>query len=108
LIDKKYGKLIYISSSLSRYVAEGFFAYAGAKSAVDAMARTLAMELGPKGIITNFIASGLIETGVTADYPKEPKEMIVKFTPLKRVDAPVDVANVVLFLVSLSILFSKA
>lgn len=100
MIDQKYGKLIYISSSLSRYVAEGFFAHAGAKSAVDAMAKTLALELGPFGIRANVIAPGLIETDATADQPKEMKEMIAKFTPLRRVGVPIDVANVVLFLAS--------
>jgi 3-oxoacyl-[acyl-carrier protein] reductase len=64
------------------------------------MAKTLAMELGPKGIRTNVIAPGLIETDATADQPKELKEMIAKFTPLRRVGVPEDVANVVLFLAS--------
>lgn len=100
MIKQKYGKLIYISSSLSRHAEVGFFAHAGAKSAVDAMAKTLAIELGQYGIRANAVGPGLIETDATANQPKEQKEMIAQFTPLRRVGAPEDVARVVLFLAS--------
>lgn len=100
MISQKYGKLIYISSSLSRYVGEGFFAHAGAKSAVDAMVKTLALELGPLGIMANLIGPGLTDTDATTHQPQKIKEMVVKFTPLRRTGKPIDIANVVLFLAS--------
>ncbi|WP_291493091.1 SDR family NAD(P)-dependent oxidoreductase [Desulfurella sp.] len=100
MINQKYGKLIYISSSLSRQTAFGFFAHAGAKSAVDAMAKTLALELGIYGIRVNVVGPGLTNTDATFNQPKEQKEMIANFTPLKRIGEPIDVAKVVLFLAS--------
>lgn len=100
MMKQKYGKLIYISSSLSRQTANGFFAHAAAKSAVDAMAKTLALELGPYGIRANVIGPGLTDTDATSNQPKESKEMIANFTPLKRIGVPDDVARVVLFLAS--------
>lgn len=100
MIKQHYGKLIYISSSLSRQTAFGFFAHAAAKSAVDAMAKTLALELGEHGIKVNVVGPGLTDTDATFNQPKETKEMIANFTPLKRIGTPEDVARVVLFLAS--------
>lgn len=100
MVPRKSGKLIYISSSLSRYPAAGFATHAAAKSAVDSMARVMATELGPRGITVNVIGPGLVKTDATSGLPAEMHEQIAAFTPLRRVGMPDDVAGVTVFLAS--------
>jgi 3-oxoacyl-[acyl-carrier protein] reductase len=98
--QRKTGKLIFISSSLSRQPGYGFAAHAAAKSAVDSMAKVMAMELGPEGITVNVVGPGLVKTDATAGQPAEMHEQIAAFTPLRRVGMPDDIAGVAVFLAS--------
>jgi 3-oxoacyl-[acyl-carrier protein] reductase len=98
--QRKAGKLIFISSSLSRQSAYGFAAHAAAKSAVDSMAKVMATELGPDGITVNVVGPGLVKTDATAGQPVEMHEQIAAFTPLRRIGMPDDVAGVTVFLTS--------
>ena len=100
MTQRKSGKLILISSSLSRQAAYGFAAHAAAKSAVDSMARVMATELGPEGITVNVIGPGLVKTDATAGQPAEMHEQIAAFTPLRRIGMPDDVAGVAVFMTS--------
>lgn len=100
MTPRKSGKLIFISSSLSRHPAYGFSAHAAAKSAVDSIARVMATELGPDGITVNVVGPGLVKTDATAGQPAEMHEQIAAFTPLRRIGMPDDVAGVTLFLAS--------
>ncbi len=100
MIQRKAGKLIFISSSLSRQPGYGFAAHAAAKSATDSLARVMATELGPEGITVNVIGPGLVKTDATAGLPAEVHERTAAFTPLGRVGMPEDVAGVALFLAS--------
>ena len=100
MISRKSGKLIFVSSSLSRFPGYGFSAHAAAKSAMDGMAKVMAMELGPMGITVNVVGPGLTLTDATAGQSKEVHEQIAGMTPLRRLGAPDDIAGVVLFLAS--------
>jgi 3-oxoacyl-[acyl-carrier protein] reductase len=100
MISRKSGKLIFVSSSLSRSPGFGFSAHAAAKSAMDGMAKVMAMELGPFGITVNVIGPGLTLTDATAGQPKEVHEQVAAITPLRRLGKPDDIAGVVLFLAS--------
>ncbi len=100
MVARKTGKLIFISSSLSRHPAYGFAAHSAAKSAVDSMAKVMATELGPEGITVNVIGPGLVKTDATAGQPPEMFEQTAAFTPLRRVGMPADVAGVAVFLTS--------
>jgi len=100
MIKRKSGKLIFISSSLSRFPGYGFSAHAAAKSAMDAMAKVMATELGPVGITVNVIGPGLTLTDATAGQPKEMQEQVVAITPLRRLGMPEDIAGAVVFLAS--------
>jgi 3-oxoacyl-[acyl-carrier protein] reductase len=100
MVRRKSGKLIFISSSLSRFPGYGFSAHAAAKSAVDSLAKVMAMELGPLGITTNVVGPGLTLTDATAGQPKEMHEQVAAITPLRRLGMPEDIAGVVVFLAS--------
>jgi 3-oxoacyl-[acyl-carrier protein] reductase len=100
MIQRKSGKLLFISSSLSRYPGYGFSAHAAAKSAMDSMAKVMAMELGPLGITVNVIGPGLTLTDATSGLPKEMHEQVAAITPLRRLGMPEDIAGVVVFLAS--------
>jgi len=100
MINRKSGKLIFISSSLSRFPGYGFSAHAAAKSAMDALAKVMAMELGPLGITVNVVGPGLTLTDATAGQPKEVHAQIAAITPLRRLGMPDDIAGAVVFLAS--------
>ena len=100
MMNRKSGKLIFVSSSLSRFPGYGFSAHAAAKSAMDSLAKVIAMELGPSGITVNVVGPGLTITDATAGQPKEVHEQVAAITPLKRLGLPDDIAGVVLFLAS--------
>jgi 3-oxoacyl-[acyl-carrier protein] reductase len=97
---KNSGKLIFISSSLSRSPGYGFSAHAAAKGAMDSIARVMATELGPQGISVNVIGPGLTLTDATAGQPKEMQEQVAAGTPLRRLGLPEDVAGAAVFLAS--------
>ena len=100
MIQRKWGRVVAVSSSLSRFAGEAFGAHAAAKSALDGACRVLSRELGPSGITVNVVAPGLVETDATAHQPAEMKQAIARATPLKRIGQPDDIGGVVAFLCS--------
>jgi 3-oxoacyl-[acyl-carrier protein] reductase len=98
--EKKYGKIILISSTLSREPGYGFGAHCAAKAAVDSLARTMALELGPTGIYVNVVGPGLTRTDATAGLPPDVFTHTAEHTPLLKVAEPQDIASVVMFLAS--------
>ena len=100
MVERKTGCVIGISSGLSRHPGNGFCAHSTAKSALDSFMKSLAFELGPKGIRVNVVAPGLTDTDATAFQSKEEKDYVARMTPLKRIGLPEDVAGAVLFIAS--------
>lgn len=100
MLERKQGKLIFISSGISRHPGYGFTAHAGAKAAMDGIARVMAMELGPMGITVNVVGPGLTRTDATSGLPDEVFRMTEQSAPLRRVGMPGDVAGAVVFLAS--------
>ncbi len=100
MMAKKYGKIILVSSSLSREPGYGFAAHCAAKAAMDSLARAMALELGPAGIYVNVVGPGLTRTDATAGLPPEVFTHTAEHTPLLRVAEPGDIASVVMFLAS--------
>ncbi|HOQ89494.1 MAG TPA: SDR family oxidoreductase, partial [Candidatus Hydrogenedentes bacterium] len=74
--------------------------HAPAKAAIDSFAKSLALELGPRGITANVIAPGLINTDATAHQPEEMKRKYAAMVPLRRIGLPEDVAGLAAFLMS--------
>lgn len=94
------GKIVLISSGLSRTPSQGFIAHGTAKAAIATFAKYLAQELGPKNIVTNVISPGLVLTDATKDQPSEMHEMLRNLTPLQRLAKPEEVAGAILSLVA--------
>jgi len=101
--EKKYGKIINISSSSWRG-NPGQLNYSATKAGVIGMTKTAAKELGPKGINVNVIAPALIWTDMTKSMPpallQRVEQMLPFLMPLNRWGQPEDIANLALFLAS--------
>lgn len=92
--------VILISSgvSVSGYAQMG--AYAATKSAVDAIARTAAIELADRKIRVNTVAPGLTDTPMNQQTPEDIKNAIAAAVPLKRIGEAEEIANAIVFLAS--------
>lgn len=90
-------------SSIGATRALPYYAAVGAsKGAIDALARHLALDLGPRGIRVNVVCPGVVDTDVLQHFPNR-EALVADFTatsPLGRIITPGDVANAVLFLAS--------
>jgi NAD(P)-dependent dehydrogenase (short-subunit alcohol dehydrogenase family) len=97
------GRIVNLSTGLTRFATPGFSAYASMKGAVEVMTRYMAKELGARGIAVNTIAPGAIETdfggGVVRDNA-DLNRFIASQTALGRVGQPDDIGGVIASLVS--------
>jgi 3-oxoacyl-[acyl-carrier protein] reductase len=100
MVETKRGNIVAVSSTLSRYPGFGFCAHSAAKSALDALMKSLALELGPSGVRVNVVAPGLTLTDATAGLPQPMKDAVAGQTPLRRNGQPEDVAGVILHFLS--------
>lgn len=94
------GRIINISSAVSRVSFPGVSAYAMMKGAVDVYTRALALELGARGISANVVAPGAIFGGGAMGDTPEMRAFVEGATALGRVGIPDDVGGVVAFLCS--------
>lgn len=94
------GVIVNTSSVVALYGNIGQVNYAAAKAGLIGMTKTLAKELGRKGIRVNAVAPGFIQTPMTAGVPEKILEVMKEKTPLKRLGTPLDVAKAYLFLAS--------
>jgi len=97
------GSVVNISSVVSTLAFPNASVYSGTKGAVDAITRSLASELGPRGIRVNAIRPGMVETEGTRAAGIENSEMknqVRAQTPLGRLGKPIDIAGTVGFLAS--------
>jgi 3-oxoacyl-[acyl-carrier protein] reductase len=106
MVEQEYGKIV-MTSSIVALGNKGQANYSAAKAGLQALARTLALELGRFNINVNAVAPGWIETEMTKEAAErvgmsmdEMKERFAKNIPLKRFGRVEDIANVVSFLVS--------
>ena len=100
MIRQKTGKIISISSVVDIVGNAGQVNYSASKAGVIGMTKSLAKEVGSRGITVNAVAPGFIETAMTETLSEKVKEEGKKNIPLKRFGKPEDVANVVAFLAS--------
>lgn len=95
---KRSGKIINISSIAGLVGNAGQVNYAASKAGLIGMSKSVAKELGSRGVCCNCIAPGFIATDMTKDI-KEDNPLLMQ-VPMKRMGSPEDVANVALFLAS--------
>lgn len=100
MLKNKKGKIINITSVIGITGNTGQSNYAAAKAGVIGFTKSLAKELGGKGINVNAVAPGFIQTDMTDKLPEEIKMKIGENIPLKTFGKPEDVAKLVVFLAS--------
>jgi 3-oxoacyl-[acyl-carrier protein] reductase len=94
------GRIVTLSSGLSRFANPMFTAYSATKGAIDVMTRVLAQELGVRGITVNAIAPGAIDTDMNASWLRSEtgRTMLMSRQALKQIAVPPDIADAIAFL----------
>ena len=96
----RWGRIVNISSVVGSMGNAGQSNYSATKAGVAGFARSLAKEIGSRGITVNTVAPGFIATDMTKDLPEAHKETMLSQVPLGRLGDPNEIASVVSFLVS--------
>jgi 3-oxoacyl-[acyl-carrier protein] reductase len=95
------GRVVNISSGITRANAAGGSVYSASKAAVEAFTRCWSAELAPRQITVNTVSPGMTETDLMRDViPPESLDAMIAQTPLGRLGQPADIADVVAFLCS--------
>jgi 3-oxoacyl-[acyl-carrier protein] reductase len=100
MIERKAGRIIVISTRLAQQPLPRMGPYAAAKSALESMANTMAIELGPLGIAVNVVTPAFTLTDASMIMPEEFRERVRQTRPLKKHLYPEDVAGAIAFLAS--------
>ncbi|HKY06941.1 MAG TPA: SDR family oxidoreductase [Candidatus Binatia bacterium] len=96
--EKKSGRIIVVSTRLAQQPLPRMGAYAAAKSALESMANTMAIELGPMGIAVNVVTPAFTLTDALMIMPEAFRERVKETRPLKKHLYPEDVAGAIAFL----------
>lgn len=100
MMKQRQGKIVNIASIIGLIGNPGQANYAASKAGIIGLTKSVARELGSRNIRVNAVAPGYIETEMTKLLPENIKARMLEAIPLKRFGQPIDVAQVVGFLVS--------
>jgi NAD(P)-dependent dehydrogenase (short-subunit alcohol dehydrogenase family) len=100
MIRGRFGRIVFISSVVGQMGSAGQVNYAASKSGLVGMARSLARELGSRGVTANVVAPGFIETDMTAELGEDLVKKYAEQIPLGRFGSVADIAGTVEFLAS--------
>ncbi|MCY4093690.1 MAG: 3-oxoacyl-ACP reductase FabG [Gammaproteobacteria bacterium] len=100
MMRERWGRIINVGSVVGRMGNPGQANYAAAKAGIEGFTRSLAQELGSRGITVNCVAPGFIDTDMTAELGEKVTDQLVTRIPLGRVGTPKEVAETVAFLAS--------
>ncbi len=102
MLRARSGRVIFVSSVVWALGSAGQVNYAASKAGLVGAARSLAREVGSRGITVNVIAPGFVETDMTAELDDERRAAILSGIPLARYAQPAEIADTVQFLVTAS------
>ncbi|MEU4292471.1 3-oxoacyl-[acyl-carrier-protein] reductase [Kribbella sp. NPDC026596] len=100
MLRLRRGRIVFISSVVGMLGSPGQVNYAASKSGMIGMARSIARELGSRGITANVVAPGFVETDMTAVLPEETQKQYLSQIPLGRFGRPEEIAQTVRWLAS--------
>jgi 2-hydroxycyclohexanecarboxyl-CoA dehydrogenase len=105
MVERKWGRIVSISSDAGRVGSSGESVYAGAKGAIIAFTKTVAREVARNGVTANAVCPGPTETAMlqqvmSGEGGEKVKEAMRRAVPMKRLGTPEDVAAAVAFLAS--------
>jgi 3-oxoacyl-[acyl-carrier protein] reductase len=100
MFKARWGRIISIGSVVGSSGNTGQVNYTAAKAGIVGFTKSLAQEMGSRGITVNVVAPGFINTDMTRNLPEMVKEEMLKRIPLRQLGEPEDVANAVAFLAS--------
>jgi 3-oxoacyl-[acyl-carrier protein] reductase len=100
MMKARKGRIINIASVIGLTGNPGQANYAAAKAGIIGFSKSLAREIGSRGITVNVVAPGFIETDMTRDLPEAARQKMLTDTALGRLGAPADIAAAVAFLAS--------
>jgi 3-oxoacyl-[acyl-carrier protein] reductase len=98
MLARRSGAILNISSVVGLSGYRGLSVYSATKAALDGFTRSLARELGSRGITVNGVAPGYLRTEMSEALDRQQLDQITRRTPLGRLGEPEDVARAVLFL----------
>lgn len=100
MMKGRFGRLIYISSVVGLTGAPGQVNYAASKAGLVGLARSVARELGGRGVTANVVAPGYVDTDMTAELTDKRREELLAAIPVGRTARPDEIAKAVAFLAS--------
>ena len=100
MMKNRYGRIINISSVVGHTGNAGQTNYTAAKAGISGFTKSLAQEIGSRGITVNCVAPGFIDTDMTKSLPEDYKKQLLSKIPLGKLGCPNDIANAVAFLAS--------
>jgi 3-oxoacyl-[acyl-carrier protein] reductase len=100
LVKAEHPSVTLVSSIVASHGSPGLAVYAATKAGLEGFARSLARELGPRGIRVNAVAPGFLETDLSASLSADNRSRIIRRTPLGRLGLPADVVGAIDFLSS--------
>ena len=100
MMKGRFGRIVNIASTSGVVGNAGQANYAAAKAGLIGLTKSLARELGGKGVTANVVAPGFIETDMTKDLPGEVRDRVLMGMALKRLGTPQDIAAAVSYMTS--------
>ena len=100
MVKQRSGRIINLASVVGVMGNPGQANYVASKAGMIGLTKTVAKELGSRGITVNAVAPGFIETDMTAVLSDKAKEAMLGMIPLQRAGSPQDVADAITFLAS--------
>jgi len=100
MMRQRYGRIVNLSSVVGVMGNAGQTNYAASKAGIIGFSKSLAKELGARGVTVNVVAPGYVETDMTSSLSDAAREAMLGSVPVKRAATPDDIASAVLFLAS--------